>query len=224
MIPASTAYFGAIPKEVMTKIITEFNQSGRMPLPAVLINGKVVSYGVPKVEDVKTALLQTLDTKEIKEEWKNYCSHSYSCVVRRSRLLDNDCLYRPHSKPLGNVWPGDKGRRQASDPPRSKLVRSNINPNDAKGVFQRRLNSVIGQMTGTFGGDVVSTPCMEEMATFDQFVTFLEEPDSDVIVFDTAPTGKTLRELAMPFDWAGFLQKQIQEGKKLAKLMNMDSR
>jgi arsenite-transporting ATPase len=64
---------------------------------------------------------------------------------------------------------------------------------------------------------------MEEMATFDQFVTFLEEPDSDVIVFDTAPTGKTLRELAMPFDWAGFLQKQIQEGKKLAKLMNMDS-
>jgi arsenite-transporting ATPase len=105
----------------------------------------------------------------------------------------------------------------------SNLCGLNINPTDAKGVFQRRLNSVIGQMTGTFGGDVVSTPCMEEMATFDQFVTFLEEPDSDVIVFDTAPTGKTLRELAMPFDWAGFLQKQIQEGKKLAQMMNMDS-
>ncbi len=105
----------------------------------------------------------------------------------------------------------------------SNLCGLNINPNDAKGAFQRRLNSVIGQMTGTFGGDVVSTPCMEEMATFDQFVTFLEEPDSDVIVFDTAPTGKTLRELAMPFDWAGFLQKQIQEGKKLAQMMNMDS-
>ncbi len=105
----------------------------------------------------------------------------------------------------------------------SNLCGLNINPNDAKGVFQQRLNSVIGQMTGTFGGDVVSTPCMEEMATFDQFVTFLEEPDSDVIVFDTAPTGKTLRELAMPFDWAGFLQKQIQEGRKLAQMMNMDS-
>ncbi len=105
----------------------------------------------------------------------------------------------------------------------SNLCGLNINPIDAKGVFQRRLNSVIGQMTGTFGSDVVSTPCMEEMATFDQFVTFIEEPDSDVIVFDTAPTGKTLRELAMPFDWAGFLQKQIQEGKKLAQMMNMDS-
>lgn len=103
----------------------------------------------------------------------------------------------------------------------SNLCGLNINPNDAKGVFQKRLNSVMGQMTGTFGGDIVSTPCAEEMATFDQFVTFLEEPDSDVIVFDTAPTGKTLRELAMPFDWAGFLQKQIQDGKELARLMNM---
>lgn len=98
----------------------------------------------------------------------------------------------------------------------------NINPKDAKGVFQGRINSMMGQITGTFGNDVVSTPCVEEMATFDQFVTFLEEPDSEVIVFDTAPTGQTLRELAMPFDWAGFLQKQIQEGKKLAGLMEMD--
>lgn len=96
----------------------------------------------------------------------------------------------------------------------------NINPNDAKGVFTSRLTGVIGQMSGAFGSDVISTPCMEEMATFDQFVTFLEKPDSEVIVFDTAPTGKSLRELAMPFDWAGFLQKQIQEGKKLAELMN----
>ncbi len=70
VVPASTAYFGAVPKEVMAKIITEFNQSGKMPLPAVLINGKVVSYGVPQVEDIKKALLQTLDAKEIKEEAK----------------------------------------------------------------------------------------------------------------------------------------------------------
>lgn len=97
----------------------------------------------------------------------------------------------------------------------------NINPNDAKGVFHQRLNNVVGQMMGTFGSDMISTPCAEEMATFDQFVTFLEKPDSDIIVFDTAPTGKTLRELAMPFDWAGFLQGQIQEGKKLAEFMNM---
>ncbi len=70
VIPASTAYFGAVPKEVITKIMTEFNQSGKMPLPAVLINGEVVSYGVPKVEDLKTALLQTLEVKKTREDAK----------------------------------------------------------------------------------------------------------------------------------------------------------
>lgn len=103
----------------------------------------------------------------------------------------------------------------------ANLCGLNINPKDAKGVFQKRLNTVMGQMTNTFGGDMTSTPCMEEMATFDQFVSFLNEPESDVIVFDTAPTGKTLRELAIPFDWAGFLQKQIRDGKEIARLMNM---
>lgn len=70
IIPASAAYFGAVPKEVMTKIITEFNQSGRMPLPAVLINGRIISYGVPQVEDIKTALLQTMDAGKTKEDTK----------------------------------------------------------------------------------------------------------------------------------------------------------
>ena len=105
----------------------------------------------------------------------------------------------------------------------ANLCGLNINPTDAKGVFQTRLNDLMGQMNGVFlGGDVVSTPCAEEMATFDQFVGFLETPKSQVIVFDTAPTGKTIRELAMPFDWAGFMEKQIREGKELARLMHMD--
>jgi len=104
----------------------------------------------------------------------------------------------------------------------SNLCGLNINPADAKGVFQSRLNNLMGQMGGILGGDTISTPCAEEMATFDQFVGFLENPESDVIVFDTAPTGKTLRELAMPFDWAGYMEKQIREGKELAQLMNLD--
>lgn len=98
----------------------------------------------------------------------------------------------------------------------------NINPTDAKGVFQSRLNNLMGQVNVAFGSDMISTPCAEEMASFDQFVGFLESPQSDVVVFDTAPTGKTLRELAMPFDWAGYMEKQIKDGKELARIMNMD--
>lgn len=104
------------------------------------------------------------------------------------------------------------------------LCGMNINPANATGTYQGRLNNLMGQMTGTFGSDIISTPCMEEMTAFDQFVSCLESPDSDIVVFDTAPTGKTLRELAMPFDWARFMQRQITEGKELAKVMNMDER
>jgi arsenite-transporting ATPase len=98
----------------------------------------------------------------------------------------------------------------------------NINPEDAKGIFQTRLINLMGQTSGLLNNDMISTPCAEEMASFDQFVGFLESSESDVVVFDTAPTGKTLRELAMPFNWAGFLEKQIQQGKELAQLMNLD--
>src|SRR5512133_3332171 len=59
----------------------------------------------------------------------------------------------------------------------------NINAEDAKGVFQASLNKVRSEVTGVLGCDMVSTLCAEEMATFDQFVSFLEHPESEVIVF-----------------------------------------
>ncbi len=103
-----------------------------------------------------------------------------------------------------------------------RLCGLNINPADARGVFQQRLGELTGQISGSVGEEMIATPCADEMAAFDQFVGFLEQPPGEVVVFDTAPTGKTLRELAMPFDWAGFLQRQIEQGKELAQLLNTD--
>lgn len=102
------------------------------------------------------------------------------------------------------------------------LCGMNINPKDAKGHYKKRFDSVMGQLNSALGEEASQTPCADEMATFDQFVTFLDAPESQVIVFDTAPTGKSLRELALPFNWAGHLQNQIREGKELAKLMNLN--
>jgi len=56
MMPATKAYFGGIPPQVMGQLISSF-QRGQMPIPAILIDGKPVSCGVPKVEDVKAALV-----------------------------------------------------------------------------------------------------------------------------------------------------------------------
>lgn len=48
----------------------------------------------------------------------------------------------------------------------------------------------------------LDSPCTKEMAAFDRFVQFLESHSYQVIVFDTAPTGHTLRLLDLPFDYA----------------------
>ena len=47
----------------------------------------------------------------------------------------------------------------------------------------------------------LESPCTEEMAAFDKFMTYVESDEYDFVVFDTAPTGHTLRLLELPFDY-----------------------
>ncbi len=48
----------------------------------------------------------------------------------------------------------------------------------------------------------LESPCTEEMAAFDKFMSYVESDDYDFVVFDTAPTGHTLRLLELPFDYS----------------------
>jgi len=48
----------------------------------------------------------------------------------------------------------------------------------------------------------LASPCTEEMAAFQRFIDLSSAPGFDVIVFDTAPTGHTLRLLELPLDWS----------------------
>ncbi|TVR29276.1 MAG: arsenic-transporting ATPase [Spirochaetaceae bacterium] len=48
----------------------------------------------------------------------------------------------------------------------------------------------------------LESPCTEEMAAFDKFMWYVEREEYDIVVFDTAPTGHTLRLLELPFDYA----------------------
>jgi arsenite/tail-anchored protein-transporting ATPase len=95
----------------------------------------------------------------------------------------------------------------------------NINPKKATGVFQNRLQGMMQNFDQILGKDAISTPCAEEMAAFDQFVTYLGDKTYDHVVFDTAPTGHTLRELSMPFDWSSFMTNQIKNRKELAEAL-----
>lgn len=48
----------------------------------------------------------------------------------------------------------------------------------------------------------LNSPCTEEMAAFDQFIEYASQDNWDSVVFDTAPTGHTLRMLQLPVDWS----------------------
>lgn len=71
VVTAMRAYFGGVPKRVIGELIAMSNQ-GRFGLPAVLINGEVVSYGVPTLEDMKAALHKFAENaKEESKKWTN---------------------------------------------------------------------------------------------------------------------------------------------------------
>jgi len=53
----------------------------------------------------------------------------------------------------------------------------------------------------------LNSPCVDEIAAFDNFVEFMESPEYDVVVFDTAPTGHTIRLMELPSDWNAELEK-----------------
>ena len=60
----------------------------------------------------------------------------------------------------------------------------------------------------------LESPCTEEMAAFDKFMGYVENDDYDFVVFDTAPTGHTLRLLELPFDYSDQVSLMVATNQK----------
>lgn len=84
---------------------------------------------------------------------------------------------------------------------------------DADQATEEYRDRVLGPFRATMPASVLAvieeqfrSPCTTEIASFDRFVDLLDGGGWDVVVFDTAPTGHTLRLLELPVDWSRHIE------------------
>ena len=90
----------------------------------------------------------------------------------------------------------------------------NIDPAEAAREYRERLvepyRDKLPAATLRSMEEQLSGACTMEIAAFDEFSKLIGNPDAttafDHVIFDTAPTGHTLRLMQLPMAWKGFLE------------------
>jgi len=104
---------------------------------------------------------------------------------------------------------------------------------DPQAAAQTYRDRIVGPVRGLLPEAVVkgieeqlSGACTTEIAAFDEFTALLTDAalqaDYDHIVFDTAPTGHTIRLLQLPGAWSGFLEEGKGDASCLGPLAGLE--
>ncbi len=127
---------------------------------------------------------------------------------RRVLLISTD----PASN-LSEVLGCDLASKEMDVPLVQGLRALNIDPQEAAREYREQMVAPYrGVMPAAMVASIeeqLSGACTTEIAAFNEFSRYLGQPDAtanyDHVVFDTAPTGHTLRLLQLPAAWNGFL-------------------
>lgn len=112
------------------------------------------------------------------------------------------------------------------------LFVANLDPIQAAAEYRE---SVIGPYRGKLPDSVInnmaeqlSGSCTVEIAAFNEFSKFITDvkvqEEYDHIIFDTAPTGHTLRMLQLPSAWSNFISESTHGASCLGQLAGLESK
>ena len=110
------------------------------------------------------------------------------------------------------------------------LTVANLDPIEAANEYKE---SVVGPYRGQLPDSVIenmeeqlSGSCTVEIAAFNEFSKFITASDLkdkyDYIIFDTAPTGHTLRMLQLPSAWTNFISESTHGASCLGQLSGLE--
>jgi arsenite-transporting ATPase len=140
------------------------------------------------------------------------CATAVSLADRGKKVL---LVSTDPASNLGQVFGVDVGEHAPTELPGAhNLFVLNINPEAAAQAYRDR---IVGPVRDALPPETVrgmeeqlSGACTTEIAAFDEFTELLTGGETTVgfdhVIFDTAPTGHTLRLLQLPSAWSNFLQ------------------
>ncbi len=131
---------------------------------------------------------------------------------------------------VGQVFGISIGNQITDVPAVPRLAALEIDPQAAAQDYRDR---IVGPVRGILPDSIVkgieeqlSGACTTEIAAFDEFTALLIDSaltaDYDHIIFDTAPTGHTIRLLQLPGAWSGFLEKGKGDASCLGPLAGLE--
>jgi arsenite-transporting ATPase len=131
---------------------------------------------------------------------------------------------------VGQVFGVGIGNHMTPIPSVANLTALEIDPQAAAQAYRDRL---VGPVRGVLPDAVLkgieeqlSGACTTEIAAFDEFTALLTDAtltqDYEHIIFDTAPTGHTIRLLQLPGAWSGFLEEGKGDASCLGPLAGLE--
>jgi arsenite-transporting ATPase len=155
------------------------------------------------------------------------CATAIELAAQRRRVL---LVSTDPASNVGQVFGIEIGNRVTPIPAVPNLAALEIDPQAAAQAYRDR---IVGPVRGLLPDDVVrgieeqlSGACTTEIAAFDEFTALLVDSsltaDYEHIIFDTAPTGHTIRLLQLPGAWSGFLEEGKGDASCLGPLAGLE--